>query len=389
MNKLEFVNMTRGFDRSFGLYIHIPFCLSKCRYCDFYSEEYRPAVFDDYLEALIKEIRLYGKLIPDLKLETIYIGGGTPSLLKPAQLDRLVEIIISSFSFPRSGEISLECNPVSLNKDKIKDYLKAGVNRLSLGVQSFQDQELSFLGRVHTSEQAIDVIKMVKDCFDNFNLDLIFALPGQSLTDWQRTIKKALSFNPPHLSLYNLQLEENTPLGRLLKKGEIKAVDDKLDAEMYLSASKMLQESGLNQYEISNFSRPGFESVHNKIYWRYEPYLGLGPSAHSFNGYNRFYNYSDIAQYIKMLKDGELPVKEVVHLSRKDRMAEMFFMGLRLIEGVSFQDFEDRFNLKPGEVYKEQLNKLTEMGLLNIINGRIRLTEKGVLLGNEVFMEFV
>ncbi|MDI3547733.1 MAG: hypothetical protein PWR10_1385 [Halanaerobiales bacterium] len=383
MNKLV------DFTRPFGLYIHVPFCVHKCNYCDFYSEAFNQGRIKYFLQALQRELELYAELLSAKEISTIYIGGGTPSLLKPSQLEGLLELIFNSFSFTGSREITLECNPSSLKKEKIAAFKKAGINRLSLGVQSFNERELKFLGRLHTPTQAIKVLEEVKKYFTNYNLDLIFALPGQSLEEWEESLKKAVSFKPPHLSLYNLQIEEGTVLDALLKEGKIKEVDDRLDAEMYLLARKVLQEKGYRQYEISNFARPGYESKHNLIYWQYQPYLGLGPAAHSFDGKVRFSNYSDLEIYCQRLSRNQLPVAGVTPLSRREQMSEMLFMGLRLIDGVSTGDFKARFGLELKEVYQDELNRLTGLGLVQFDEEQLKLTQKGILLGNEVFMEFL
>lgn len=373
----------------FGLYIHIPFCTSKCRYCDFYSVKYNSTIFKDFLSSLYKEISIYGKILSVKRVKTIYFGGGTPSLVEPEKLEDIINKLTSSFKIDEKAEITLECNPSSLKKNKIKEYKKIGVNRLSLGIQSFCDQELRLLGRIHTSKEARKVIDWVKDIYSNFNIDLIFAIPGQNMKDWKENLKFALSYNPPHLSLYNLQIEEDTPLQIMVNKGEIKPVDNEIDASMYIYATNKLKEEGYSQYEISNFSHSSFFSRHNMIYWKYEPYIGLGPSAHSFTGQQRFYNYSDVKKYIGMLSLNKLPISNIINLTKREKMAEMMFMGLRLLQGVSLTDFRKRFKVELKEVYEEELNKLTEKGLVNINNDKVKLTEKGLLFGNEVFAEFL
>jgi len=248
------------FKRPFGLYIHIPFCLRKCNYCSFYSEHYNIEGMAGFLNALHSELEIYAGLLSMRKIKTIYIGGGTPSLLEPLQLERLINDITRYFSFAKEGEITIECNPSSLDRRKIIGLKKLGINRLSLGLQSFHDDELKLLGRLHSSREALEVLESVREEFTNFNLDLIFAQPGQTLAKWDESLKKALSFEPPHLSLYNLEIEEGTVIKERLDRGEIKAVDNQLDAEMYLMARRILLDMGYHHYEIYNFALPGYES---------------------------------------------------------------------------------------------------------------------------------
>ena len=377
-----------------GLYLHIPFCKGKCRYCDFYSVNCDQDLINNYLKHLKKEIKKYSlawNTSPEgnrVKLDSIYFGGGTPGLLETEQIQDIMNFIIEELSYPLSGEITIEANPSSLCEEKIIAFKKVGITRLSLGVQSFSDKELSFLGRRHSAAQSLEIIDLLERHFDNYNMDLIFAIPGQTLKDWKLTLEKAISLGPEHISLYNLQIEEGTPLAKALENDEFHEVDDALDAEMYILAREMLISHGYQHYEISNFAQKGFQSFHNKIYWKLRPYLGLGPSAHSFTGNERYSNYSDILRYINELKDDKLPIDKRLLLQKEDLMAEYMFMGLRLLEGVSLSDFSEKFKIDLKSYYKDEIEKLNSMGLIEI-NNRLKLTEKGILHGNSVFLEFL
>lgn len=372
----------------FGLYIHIPFCRQKCSYCDFYSKPLVDNGLNEYIEALKKEIILYSKRI-NSRIKTIFFGGGTPSLLKVEELNQILSVIKDSFKLKSNIEISLEANPESLTLEKILGYKDAGINRLSLGIQSFQNKELDLLGRLHSGREAEEMVSQVNKVFENFNFDLIFAIPGQSLKRWKKDLKKALEINPPHLSLYNLQIEEGTVLKDKVDSGQISPVADSLDAEMYKYACNLLSNSGYKQYEISNFAKKGHQSQHNLIYWRYEPYIGLGPAAHSFTEKTRFHNSASVVDYIQKLRRDKLPIKENNKLSLKEQMAENIFMGLRLNEGISYCGFSARFGKDLSAIYGTKIEGLIKKGLLQRENERISLTKKGRLFGNRVFVEFI
>ncbi|MFW5986130.1 MAG: radical SAM family heme chaperone HemW, partial [Halanaerobiales bacterium] len=319
-------NSIKEIDLSPGLYLHIPFCRGKCRYCDFYSVDYDGTLMTAYVDRLLTEIRLYSGLIaddkylPDNELYSIYLGGGTPGLLPVNELERIFKTIFINLSLPVTGEITLEANPYSLSEAKLAGYKKAGVNRISLGVQSLNNKELFFLGRKHDPSEAVRAVELVKKYFKNYNLDLIFAVPGQTLKDWRETLQRIIGFSPPHISLYNLQIEEGTPLMESLERGDFQKVDSDLDAEMYLFARDFLIDNGYCHYEISNFAIPGQQSRHNRLYWEYRPYLGLGPAAHSFTGKFRYRNPADLKAYLDYSS-----VTGINRLDRWERMTEMIF----------------------------------------------------------------
>ncbi len=351
MNKINYSS-------PFAIYIHVPFCLQKCSYCDFYSQTYSSEKKDRYIKALKRELKIYADKIKYRKVRTIYFGGGTPGLLTPVEIAEILKCIKDNFFIREGIEITLEANPYSLSRDKIKGYRQCGVNRISLGVQSFNDQELDLLGRMHNSKQALRIIKNLTKVFDNMNLDLIFALPGQKCKNWLQTLKQALKMAPQHISTYNLEIHEDTPLGKRIKQGELETVSEELDARMYNMAREKLEQAGYRHYEISSFACPGYEAQHNKVYWQFDPYLGLGPAAHSFDGYRRFYNVADTYRYTKKLLSGDLPIKSSNFLEEKELRAEMIIMGLRLIKGINKKKFKNRFGICLTNIYGQEIEKL-------------------------------
>ncbi len=384
MNKIYF-----DYDFPFGLYIHIPFCTHRCSYCDFYSQIYSPQMVQQFIVNLKKEISIYAELLDNREIKSIYFGGGTPSLLSVREVADILEYVQKYFSLENNIEITLEANPHSLTEDKIEGYYQKGINRLSLGIQSFNKKELLLLDRLHSGEKAVEVIEKTKKIYGNFNIDLIFAIPGQDYTDWEENLHRAVELFPTHISTYNLEIHENTSLSNQFGEGKLAEISEENDAAMYKLAVNYLQENGYRHYEISSFALPGYESVHNKLYWQFAPYLGLGPAAHSFNGQQRFYNYADLKKYIRILANNNLPLGNIIPLSTEDLRAEMMIMGLRLRKGIPKKMFYNRFGVNIEDVYSEELKGLIEQGLLLDSDRNYRLTEKGLLLGNQVFAEFL
>ncbi|MGM0411195.1 MAG: radical SAM family heme chaperone HemW [Bacillota bacterium] len=383
--KLNFLREIKG---DFALYIHLPFCKKKCSYCDFFSLSYNKKLVNEYLKVLKKEIKFYGNKLKE-KVKTIYFGGGTPSLISTKSLAELLNLIDNNFSLANNIEISIEANPESLNENKIKAYKNQHINRISLGVQSFNEQELKLLGRLHDSKRAKKVIYAIKKHFDNFSFDLIFAIPGQSFSKWKNNLNTAIKIDPPHISIYNLQIEEETLLYKRLKNNELKTIKEELDAKMYEYTIKELKKYSFKQYEISNFAKKGYESKHNLCYWKYEPYLGLGPAAHSFTSKTRFYNPSSLEKYIEEVNTNGNGIKDFNILTLEQKMSEKMIMGLRLTNGVKFKDFYNQFNRELKNVYRKEIDELLEKKLIEVNENRVKLTEKGKLLGNKVFMEFI
>ncbi|MCL6634637.1 MAG: radical SAM family heme chaperone HemW [Peptococcaceae bacterium] len=375
-----------------GIYIHVPFCVRKCRYCDFISYLFNPGAAETYLDALSREIRLYGSTLPDEErtVTSLFIGGGTPTCLLPAGLKKILDEVRSSFYLLPGCEITVEANPGTVDAGGLRELLGAGVTRLSLGVQSFQDSLLKVLGRIHGAGEAVEAVRLAREAgFANLNLDFIFGIPGQTMEDWLETLNKALELAPDHIAAYGLQLEEGTPLAQAVARGEIKACPEELELSMYQKAIEFLNSSGYVHYEISSFARPGRQSAHNLGYWLNRPYLGLGPAAHSFLNGRRHCNTPSIEEYRRKLSRGECPVAEVEPIAVETEMAETMFLGLRLLEGVDLDQFYRRFGRRAEEVYRDGIARLAEEGLVELAGKRLRLTEKGLPVANRVFGEFV
>lgn len=362
----------------YGLYIHIPFCIKKCNYCDFVSFTEKDALFDEYIDALLLEAKEY----ETLSFDTVFIGGGTPTVLSPKQLERLLSGIRSTLKISDNAEFSIEANPKTLTEEKLITLYKNGVNRISIGVQSFIDSELSFLGRIHSSRDAISTIELAKKYFDNFNLDLMFALPNQTKEDVLFSLKTAVSLSPAHISCYSLILEEGTPLFCEFEKGNLTLQDEDTDRNNFEAICNFLKENGYSRYEVSNFALDGFECRHNLKYWDCDEYIGLGLAAHSYFDGKRFYNTSDFKTYI----EGNFH-DEFITLSEKDKMSEFMIMGLRKTNGIKISEFEKRFFKNPCNIYN--MEKFQKLGLIINDGEKIRLTERGMDVSNSVLCEFV
>jgi putative oxygen-independent coproporphyrinogen III oxidase len=363
-----------------GLYVHIPFCLGKCPYCDFYSIN-NLSLIPVWLAALEKEARFYrDSLAP---FDTLYLGGGTPSLLEDRQFASLMQTLKRHFSFAADTEVTLEANPDDLTPEKIKLYKDLGVNRLSVGVQSFHDRELAFLERRHHARQTVQALEAARAAgFDNLSLDLINGLPGQTLEDWTKTLERALSFHPEHLSCYQLTYEAETPLSRRQARGEVAPATEEEERAFFLFTSQFLEERGYRHYEISNFARqdgPGGEpcySRHNRKYWRHVPYLGLGPGAHSFQDGVRWWNVVSVNQYCQDLEHGRSPVADREVLSKEQLRLEALYLGLRTRDGVSLE----LLCQTPG--WERILGELVESGLITVDRDRVVPTLEGFLLAD-------
>jgi oxygen-independent coproporphyrinogen III oxidase len=374
-----------------SVYIHIPFCLRKCPYCDFLSlplAEHRPcrAAYPGLLQAelaLWQENESVGRL-DFSRLRTIYFGGGTPSLLQPEEIAALLQL------FPPAAEITLEANPETLDRGKLAAFRLAGINRLSLGVQSFEPRLLTAMGRGHSPEDAARAVREARqEGFDNISIDLIYGLPEQSLADWRQDLQQALALDTQHISLYGLTLEPDTPWGEQAEAGELPLPDDDAQADMLELACDNLAEAGFIHYEISNFARPGFESRHNLAYWQRDNYLGLGASAASCLFDHRVYNQKNLTAYRRLVEVGRLPLLDEEWLSIEQVLSEAIFLGLRLLEGIDFSAFYGRYGVDPRRRYRREIGHMQENGLLQVDEQGMRLTRRGLLLGNEVFRAFV
>lgn len=386
------INRKRG---AAGLYLHIPFCLRKCVYCDFLSFGGRgQGELRQYAEALSEELRL--RSAPRREVDTIFIGGGTPSLLEPDSLQGIMKAAKAAFCVEESAEISLEANPGTLDGKKLKAYRRMGINRLSIGAQSMDDGLLRFLGRAHDRRTFLDSFHKARTAgFENLNVDLMFGIPGQTMEVWKETLARVMDLAPEHISFYALQLEEGTPLCRQYKREEIDLPPKELERAMYHEGIRMLKQAGYAHYEISNCAKPGYECRHNQKYWNFEEYLAAGLSAHSFQyETGRRRNVSDLDAYFQAIREGRLPEDAAAceEETLRDYMGEYAFTALRKAEGLDTADFERTFGVAFTEVYgalAPVLARYEKEGLLKQQDGRLILTEKGIDCSNSIMAEFV
>lgn len=375
-----------------GLYIHIPFCRHKCIYCGFYSVPCGAnlSMVDKYLDCLEMECGLRERLYGRLSVDTVFVGGGTPSLLSPQQLDRLGHIIRSHFDLTPVTEFTFESNPGTLSSDKLDSMRAMGANRLSMGLQSSDDGLLSSLGRIHDSKTFEHCYHMARLAgFDNISIDMMFGLPGQTIQSVERDIDYLVELAPEHISAYSLMIDPDTPLEHMLDQGTLTLPDDDTERQMYYTYRRRLAQAGYLQYEISNWSRPGRRSEHNVRYWRDRDYLGLGPAAHSLMLEYRFGNPESLEIWSEALTSGRDPA--IVHEVRSipNHMSEYMFTGLRMLDGIQFNSFRETFGCSLDEAYPGVVDKLVDRGLLSRNQFGIRLTDLGLDLANQVFMEFV
>ena len=369
-----------------SLYIHIPFCVRKCLYCDFPSFSGMESIFDDYVRMLCREIDETYSDYRGMEVKSIFVGGGTPSVLPPALLGRISDKIFSRFDVDSKAEITIETNPGTLDAKKLAEMKSMYFNRLSMGLQAWQDRLLKKLGRIHTADEFETNFLQARDAgFKNINVDLMFALPAQSLDDWQETLEKVIKLRPEHISAYSLIIEEGTPFFDMFDRGELKETDEETDRKMYYLAKEMLSDKGYKQYEISNFAREGFECYHNKVYWRTEEYQGFGLGAHSYSDGVRFHNTYDMKEYLR----GEGLRLDKEFLSIEEKQEEFMFMGLRMNEGVSEAEFMRRFGESMDSVYGDEIKELISEELLVKKDGRLSLTDRGVDISNSVFEKFI
>ena len=380
-----------------SLYVHVPFCQSKCAYCDFNSYAGLERLQEPYVEALLTEMGLRsarpagGARWPEPMLQTIYLGGGTPTALSAELLARVLAACRAHWRVSPNAEITVEANPGTLDQAKLATLLEQGLTRLSLGVQTFDDALLRQLGRIHTAQEAIDSFHLARRAgVANINLDLIYGLPGASQEAWQAALDQALALGPDHLSLYALTLHDETPLARSIAQGRAPALDDDLAADMYLWAMETLAQAGYLHYEISNWARfPAAICRHNLTYWLDLPYIGLGAGAHGYLDRRRYWNVAHPAGYIARLSQGREPAEEDEAIGRATEMSETMLLGLRLMEGVSYARFAERFGEDMRAIYRSEIDELARLGLLYADQEGIRLAPRGYLLGNDVFERFL
>lgn len=368
-----------------GVYLHIPFCKSRCSYCDFATDVYRTSdAVERYVAALGNEIAGFQN---GPQVDTIYFGGGTPSLLSPTQVEQILDEVITRFDVAADAEITMEMNPATVSLETLGTYRELGVNRASFGVQTFNDRHLKLLARGHNANDARNTFALLRDAgFDNISFDLIAGLPGQTLEDWQKNLDEAVAMQPEHLSLYLLEIHEGTPLAEQLRSNRRPIPDEELAAEMYEMMIDRLADAGYDQYEISNFAKPGFESCHNTKYWRLDPVYGFGVSAHSFDGVQRYSNERDTATYVSLIENGG---SAEVFRENTDTASEFIFLGLRLKGGIGLPEYQNRFGIDLLVKHSIELDRLSAAGLIENSDRRLRLTRKGMLFSNEVFAVFV
>ena len=378
-----------------GIYLHIPFCRSRCSYCDFATDIYRDAEWvATYINALVREIDLFRSgTVEQMEqdgtraVDTIYFGGGTPSLLSSKQVETILNAVNTKFNINFDAEITMEMNPATVSSETLLDYRALGVNRASFGVQTFNDNSLKLLSRGHDANDARQTFKMLRETgFDNISFDLIAGLPGQTLKDWEKNLNEAVSMSPEHLSLYLLEIHKDTPLAEQVRSGRQPQPDEELAAEMYEMMLDKLAAAGYEQYEISNFSKSGYGSKHNTKYWTLDPVLGFGVSAHSFDGTQRYANERDTSKYVEMIENHD---SAEVMRENIDAASEFVFLGLRMEAGVDLHSFCDRFGVQLTDRFNGQLDELSELGLVQLTDKCLSLTRKGKLFSNDVFAVFV
>ncbi len=377
-----------------GLYVHIPFCVKKCNYCDFLSAPADETVKKRYVDALCREIAEYQELTKEYELKTLYFGGGTPSVLPVELLELILKTIQNSFTIAmEEAEVTLEVNPKTVTKDKLVRYRELGINRLSIGVQSAKQEELALLGRIHTFEDANNTVAWARKAgFENISVDLISALPLQTLEDYKENVEAILSLNPEHISSYSLIVEEGTPFYEQYAEGKEKRADlpeEETDRAMYAYTKERLCKAGYERYEISNYAKPGFESRHNSSYWMGTEYIGVGLGASSLFTNARYHNETDLSVYMEDAEAGRDVRREIERLVESEQMEEFMILGLRRMCGVSREEFQKRFGRPIETVYGTALQKLKKLELLVTDGDRIALTDAGIDVSNQVFLEFV
>jgi len=369
-----------------SLYLHIPFCLSKCPYCDFASIPYDGNLVNNYLSALLSEIKSFS----GRKVDTLYLGGGTPTVLKLEQLDKIIRAVKGHYILTPNCEMTIEANPNTLDQSKSKALRRMGFNRISLGIQSFNDRELKVLGRIHNAAQAIQSFDMLKaGGFENIGLDLIFGIPSQTIKSWKSSLEKAAGLFPQHISTYSLTLEAGTKFYQMRKQGKLRLPSDEKVRQMYLCSIDYLSSRGHRQYEISNFCLPGFESQHNLKYWNHKEYLGFGASAHSFCKNKRWGNTRGVKEYIESMKEKGKAIEFEEDLSKEQLITEAIFLGLRKNDGINLKRFYKDFRVKLENTKEEKINHLMKMGFLLKRGNSLRLTKKALPVADSIIVSLL
>lgn len=373
--------------KEIGLYIHIPFCKQKCNYCDFNSYVCNEDKVQSYIDALITEIKMYN-IKHQFKFKTVFFGGGTPTFIHYKHIEALMREI--ELYIAVEAEISMECNPGTVNLESLKAYKEMGINRLSIGLQAWQPELQKVLGRIHSTEQFLMNVEQARAVgFENISADLMFALPGQSLEMWLETVGRVADIGLKHVSCYSLKIEEGTPFYKLYQQNELQPTSDELDREMYHGASDLLYKRGLKQYEISNFAVPGYECKHNLIYWENEAYLGVGAGSHSKLDGVRFSNFKNIETYIEQVMHNNFPIEEKNVIEAEEDMWETIILFLRLNKGLDIKYFNHKYKVDFMSKYAEAVSRIIKNKLAEIVDGHLKLTVLGMDLSNSVFIEFL
>ncbi|MFE0560293.1 radical SAM family heme chaperone HemW [Paenibacillus sp. NPDC058910] len=382
--------MTANDQRTEAVYIHIPFCTNKCFYCDFNSYVLKDQPVMDYLRALDKEMELTVQANSPGRIKSIFVGGGTPTVLKPNEMEYFLQSVKRHFpEWSDDIEFSMEANPGTTDLEKLSVMREGGVNRISFGVQAFQNSLLTGIGRIHDTDDVYRSLENARTAgFDNMSIDLMFGLPNQTLNMLTESVDKALELGLPHYSIYSLKVEENTLFHTMYQRNQLPLPDEEDELNMYLLLMERMQAAGYKQYEISNFAKPGFESRHNMTYWRNEDYYGLGAGAHGYVGRQRHVNIKGVNPYNEAANQG-LPRLESFEVSREEAMEDFLMVGLRVLDGVSRSRFRQQFGTSMEEVFAGPLNKMVSAGLLDSTEDGYKLSSKGILFGNDVFAEFI
>ena len=380
--------------KELGIYVHIPFCKQKCYYCDFISYANKEEKTKEYVKCIQKEIEIESKKYSkdEYEITTIYFGGGTPSYISAIYIENIINVIKLNYNVKDNAEITIEINPGTVNEEKILIYEKIGINRVSIGLQSTNDKLLRQIGRIYTYEEFLNCYKLVsKSKINSINVDLMLALPNQTIEDLEESLQKVINLKPNHISLYSLILEEGTKLEKMVSENIVKLPEEDMEREMYWKTKRILEKNGYNHYEISNFAKEGYKSKHNMNCWSQKEYLGFGVAAHSYVNRKRYCNTNNIEEYISNIKKGKIENNRTVcEIQNKiDEQKEFMMLGLRKIDGIDIQEFKNKFVENPIYVFHKELEKLVNKDLVEIDLDKIKLTNKGLDFANLVWEEFV
>lgn len=378
------------------LYIHVPFCVKKCAYCDFLSGPQDEETVEKYVQSLLDEICVHGlnkEFVSNYEVTSIFLGGGTPSVLNEGQIQRIFATLKSNFEITKDAEITIEANPGTVTREKLLTFRECGINRISFGLQSANNEELKLLGRIHSYEEFLESFHLARECgFDNMNVDLISAIPKQTLASWEETLRRVIKLNPEHISAYSLIVEEGTPFAKVYGEGcpkEQDLPDEEEERKIYYRTEELLKGAGYHRYEISNYAKEGKECKHNLGYWERTDYLGIGLGSASLMDNKRYSNTADLRKYIARAKEPKVIQEDIQVLSTREQMEEFMFLGLRKMRGVSEKEFQKCFGTSIDEVYGRQIEKLIQEELLQQEEGYIQLTGRGIDVSNSVFSEFI